>query len=490
MEKNIIILGMSTLPRSDKELRPSSCCWGECNEAKTIEYYSQLEPISRMIEIEHKSLDKIVILATPETRKEVKIIYHGEEMYISAVDFYLLRMNITDSDKVRIIDVNIDEPAKAINESITVIRRFWSDNINDNPKLWIDTQGGFRNMNLIVNAIISLLKGEYKSYSDNSITPSGIYYIKFDRDSEAPYPIQNQTDTYKIFDFVSGINELLRYGRAEQLDDYYKNMEGGSEPEVIKIMKAVAESIQMCDVNGFDKNLAKLRKKIKDIDANPAGNDELLSIFWNTIKEDYGPVLNKNCTGIDIVDWLYRKKFYQQAITYIESKMPKEWVDKGIITYKIDPDVLFKLKDGLRKGYEQDVNIVIGQIAIECFEWNSIAYNDKKKHCIQTRNMNNLNGALKNKYISKADKINVDVKIIKRFKKEEMFGSMTVYIQNKNKYYDTMNMLLLYKLLKNERNNFNHMAEKSPRANQETLGKVIGKFIEYGNKVYGRNAGR
>ena len=42
----------------------------------------------------------------------------------------------------------------------------------------------------------------------------------------------------------------------------------------------------------------------------------------------------------------------------------------------------------------------------------------------------------------------------------------------------------------NERNNFNHMSEKSPRANQETLGKVISKFIEYGNKVYGRNADR
>lgn len=41
MEKNIIVLGMSTLPRSDKELRPSSCCWGECNGAKN---YRILQP--------------------------------------------------------------------------------------------------------------------------------------------------------------------------------------------------------------------------------------------------------------------------------------------------------------------------------------------------------------------------------------------------------------------------------------------------------------
>lgn len=47
-----------------------------------------------------------------------------------------------------------------------------------------------------------------------------------------------------------------------------------------------------------------------------------------------------------------------------------------------------------------------------------------------------------------------------------------------------MDMLLLYKLLKNERNNFNHMSDSSLRADQNTLGQAIRMFIECGRKVY------
>ncbi len=45
-------------------------------------------------------------------------------------------------------------------------------------------------------------------------------------------------------------------------------------------------------------------------------------------------------------------------------------------------------------------------------------------------------------------------------------------------------MILLYKLLKNESNKFNHMFDKNDRADQETLGKVIRLFIECGREVY------
>lgn len=49
---------------------------------------------------------------------------------------------------------------------------------------------------------------------------------------------------------------------------------------------------------------------------------------------------------------------------------------------------------------------------------------------------------------------------------------------------EIMDMLLLYKLLKNERNNFNHMSERKNRADQETLGRVINLFIKVGKEVY------
>lgn len=61
----------------------------------------------------------------------------------------------------------------------------------------------------------------------------------------------------------------------------------------------------------------------------------------------------------------------------------------------------------------------------------------------------------------------------------------TISIKNGTNADTVMDMILLYKLLKNERNKFNHMSDKNDRADQLLLGKVIRLFIECGREVYG-----
>ena len=53
--------------------------------------------------------------------------------------------------------------------------------------------------------------------------------------------------------------------------------------------------------------------------------------------------------------------------------------------------------------------------------------------------------------------------------------------ENQNRVID---LLLLYKLLKSERNNFNHMSEDNVRASREKLGGTIRIFIKMGRRVY------
>ena len=207
MGKNLLVLGMSTQPirRDNEEIISNKCCWeslsekagslGECR--KEIEYYSQLEPVSKMIMEREKNLDKIIIFATPETQKKVRFQYQEQDKNESAVDFYLSRMKGVTQDQVLLIDVTDDNSIEAIFKAVEAIRKFWKENKTEDPKLWIDTQGGFRNLNLVINAIISLLKND-------KIVPSGIYSIKYIANSKEPNPIQDQTQTYRIFDFVSG----------------------------------------------------------------------------------------------------------------------------------------------------------------------------------------------------------------------------------------------------------------------------------------------
>lgn len=477
MQKNVVVMAMSTLNDKSGELSQSKFSYeGSGKEAE--EYYSQLEPCSRMILEKEGSLDHIIILATEATKVPRKFICQGEERCISAVDFYLERLEIKDMTKVRIIDLEEDAFTPAINETIDKIRKIWKmeHKKNNQCKLWIDTQGGFRNISLVMNAMMSLLK-------DGGIEVSGIYATKFNSDNKVQM-VTDQTSTYKIFEFVSGINEFTRYGRGEQLVDYYDSV-GATPPNTINTMKKIAESIQMCNMYEFDSELKELRKEVAN---NDVSQPSLINIFWNQIRNDYGPLLTEECTGLDVVEWFYKKKFYQQAITYIEAKLPQEWVDMKLITYEVEDSVCKELQLKLKKTNENKKNTMVTQLAIQFFKWQSIMLMKKKGSEVKVysvdsfRNTKNLKQGRELQYrdANKIDIIQVERKYTKNKKCcIENLGDMKVKLK-KGCEEEIMDMLLLYKLLKNERNNFNHMSERKNRADQETLGRVI----KVGKEVY------
>ena len=171
MSKNVIVLAMSTLAieRETRTIIDSRFVYKESDDIGE-EYFSQMEPISKMILEREGSLDQIIILATERTKKEIEFIYKGKEKKISAVNFYRERMHLEGSDKVKIVDVEENRMVPAIAQTIELIRKAEQEYKKEKMNLWIDTQGGFRNMSMVINAIISLLK-------DNNIEPSGVYSI-------------------------------------------------------------------------------------------------------------------------------------------------------------------------------------------------------------------------------------------------------------------------------------------------------------------------
>lgn len=469
MKKNIIVLSMSTL---GEKVYPCNFVYKE-NDETGEEYYSQLEPISRMILEREGSLDKIIILATESTKKDQEFILDpngkNEKRTCSAIDFYKERMGLKNEEKIKIVDVEEKEFTPAISKVVETIRSLYAEkNSEDELKLWIDTQGGFRNITLVMNAIISLLK------TDN-IEPDGIYSVNFNSKAKLQ-PIIDQTETYKIFQFVSGINEFSRYGRAEQLEDYYDSISPENTPKVIRKMKDITEAIQMCNMIQFENHLKDLRKLVKERDTS---EKNLLNIFWKQIENDYGQLLEESCTGLDIVEWFYKKKFYQQAITYIESKLPQEWVEREIISYKENGNGLNELKELLKKRFEKDANLVVDQIARQYFTWTFIVKEKNGKKVDKFNTRSNLKQARTANYRTLNQLKNVNIMYDK-----VSLGTMNIFIKKGINADTVMDMILLYKLLKNERNKFNHMSDKNDRADQETLGKVIRLFIECGREVY------
>lgn len=559
---NIIVMAMSTLnfkyeedekgnskrilERSYYRNKKGEIKGGEREEEKEIEYYSQMEPACRKILEENPGDYRFLILATKATLKEQTFQCQDEILEISAVDFFLKRMGLkSDKEKKRAVVIRVEEDnfLPAISETINYIRKNW----DEDHRLWINTQGGFRNISLVINAVISLLKLD-------KIEPSGVYYVSYTR-GEKVHDIEDQSGTYKIFQFVSGIQELIRYGRADQLEEYYYDR-GEMVPEEITEMRKIAEAIQMCDMPGFEEHLLKLRELAKNRTADP---EDLLNIFWEQIRADYGVLLEGSYSGLDVVEWLYRKKFYQQAITYVESRIPKEWVevkitdekataaeaaektaiiaaekaaeaakakaeeeklaeeaakaedearkasekavieDEAVAAKESEKRILFfissqklqEVKDLLKKNYEEDENLLLSQFAYECVAWSDIT----TKKGIPVASFEDIDQLRKKGFVKKYKVQKETVGYGIYYKEKDGNFSRGIYDYNmKKERMEVMDVILncdgeeeatrircfvlLYYLLKNERNKYNHMIQDKVRTDQETLGKVLKMFLD------------
>lgn len=109
-------------------------------------------------------------------------------------------------------------------------------------------------------------------------------------------------------------------------------------------------------------SIAESNNNIKSTD------QKLLDIFIENMKEDYGRLLEKNCTDLELLKWCGRKKFYQQALTVIESRIPG-FLEGKIYTFEVEmkdenSNVLSRKKIMKRikpRKWEKDCNYLLEQ---------------------------------------------------------------------------------------------------------------------------------
>lgn len=485
--KNVVILAMSTFPNKLTENRFTYD--GSLVEGG-IPYYSQLEPISKMILLREGSLDHAFILATAATSETKTFILDGEEKVLSPVDFYKERLSLSD-DAVDVIPIDEDEIGPAIRNAVAAIRKYWDSN-EDEKKLWMDTQGGFRDTNLVMNAIISLLRSDNTGSTDTSdfppsIVPQGRYSISFNRDNSIQR-IKDQTSTYRVFDFVSGIKELTTYGRAEQLCDYYNAISTPQRPapEIIDCMKKLAEAIQLCDIKGFEEERKSLSRKWLKWEKKQ--HDPLFSIFEDALRYDYEKLLNKDCSVPDVIEWMWSKKFYQQALTYIESRVPQYWEETKILFFRhLDGPTINEIKS----SYQDEASVQVNGFLRYFYDYKSkrnknardeltVLFRDYVPKNCSVYSTEILQEALRRMH-SDYQKCPLTTKFRVEGKKNGQYCSVE-WKTYAGKIQPLLPTLFLYKLLKNERNKLNHMGGET-RATEAQLHDVITYFVEENRRL-------
>lgn len=304
-----------------------------------------------------------IINADPEKKGVSPLDYFADQIhsYKNGKDIYIRTVfyNYKPVEKGRIVPPGTNGDGHGETQALGEIL----DEIRSHPKaeLFIDVHGGMRPQQEIINSVLSLLKMEGRE-----LRPDHIFSVEFStekdengKDIKDPNGnnvsgfIVNAGESVETLDFVSGMNALINYGRADALKDYMERPGGQhTSEEIMEALNEIATGIQMCSIGQFESGISRLKSSLesyrKENQRNEDGKSEsllyrdYLSLFIDDIEEDYRLLLQYDKPAVtDEIRWCLDKGYYQQMLTIAESRIPAFLHEKGIFSYDIlIPDVL------------------------------------------------------------------------------------------------------------------------------------------------------
>lgn len=373
---NVLLVALSTFagrPDSPTVYRsPNKYVYSEGGHTYEGSYYYQLEPVPKMLakyfsdQPVTDTLDKIILLCSEASRTPKEVQLPDSTLTVSPEEFFRESvkawMNPAIPDEEKFISVKMDEnnPSAGISEVIAQIRELNAKQANRSLgklELYIDNHGGFRGVQLSLEAIISLLRQE-------NIPVKEIYGMNFDGSTGT---ILKQDAEFIMFDFVSGINEFTNYGRIDSLQRYFEMHSGQSETKdvnakiLLNTITKIAESIQTCQITEFKEGLNELSAFYKRRQSQKIDNDSYLRLFIDNIEHDYDELLKPNHSTLDEIEWCLNKGFYQQCLTLIEGRIPQDLRRHKIMNYNDKAENHAK-NDKQGKNFDPNVFLLNGVI--------------------------------------------------------------------------------------------------------------------------------
>ena len=517
----ILLLAMSTFPFDNKL---------EKNEFYTPEdgiiddCRGQLEPISKMMlnEIDVFSTVDFVIVSTTATTKRGYYIEHGEdedrpikvdtngdeEIVSNSPIVY-----IDDSTGKRIIFhiVKVAEvaPLEGLEQTVDTIREIYSEENKEDISLWLDIHGGYRDVNVMMAALLSLLKNE-------GINHDKIYSARFS-DKNVIFEAKEMFD---MFDFVTGMNDFFNFGSASVLKTI-RDYETQDSKKLRNILELISHGTQFSAPYLYIDGIKALIGYMKD---NRLNNNRVrekehkLDIFEQNIFNDFGEDFKKfmemdpesedfeNELIVAIIERCVDKKLYQQALTFIETLMPKFFNKKKYFYYdEKENGEIEKRKDPFMHKDNENFIFDLNLPQFYFKELNDIKDKEEKKtrrsedasvkeviECIvrKTKSDNIVlqNYRIGDRYLSAAIFKNAQINKKNKYvyvydKSDDDLGNImiNVYsgISDQEKKQKLGSLFLLHKAIKECRNMFNHgSSNKSERPAIDDIEKAMKIYLK------------
>lgn len=283
-----------------------------------------------------------IICITSEKAKE------SFSNYKNMVFSYCSELKIP-NPKINEIDFREGNLSESLNDVIK--------NINKEDIVYIDTTGGFRNINYMIMMLIRFL--EYTGIKCEEVIYSN-HDIK---------KIENVTDLYNTINLINSVQIFTSFGNSSALNKYFSKSENEKIKNLIDVMDKFSEMITLCKSDEIEKVMLELNENINGINEDASYSNESELLFYNimdTIKEKFQLDKNLKINYTHIIRWCLDNNLIQQAITFYVEKIPSILIERTIVNFSdniissYNPDSIYNKNYQL--FYEKFMNISNGNL--------------------------------------------------------------------------------------------------------------------------------
>ena len=239
-------------------------------------------------------------------------------------------------------------PAQNVAQIINVINSIEAESIN----IYMDMQGLASTEGYTILAVLSMLSDDVNSRVHIREIITSHY-----RAGQFAGVIDNkEMKRYDINRLVSGMDAFIRYGKVDEVKNYWKsrNIENKHIDSLLAAMRRVDDGISLCNISDLETGISYLKYVFQHTPKEdlPEVESNIFRILEDTIRKDYGKLLEEeNLDELELVRWAMRKGFYQQSLTIIESRIPRDLVESGMFYYAASEDSKQKMLEEINKIY-------------------------------------------------------------------------------------------------------------------------------------------
>lgn len=274
--------------------------------------------------------------------EEIPDFQSRRRTYIDWVKNYLY-MNLKDTSKMEILPGNENASVRFVPTTVTEDGMLPIDSIlrivnsvaaeQDVVNIYIALSNDDMTDNFLILSILDILDTMYgKSVTVmNVLTTSDAHF-------QLAGMVRNDTEAYGITSLVAATKTFLKYGKVDMIVDCWESSLSKNDQveKMIYAMRRIDTGLSLCNISDIERGIQDLKDLFNggfDL-SNSDYYSKIFMLMAEGIRKDYGNLLAEGPTNfIDLVKWAYSKGFYQQCLTIIEARTPRQMISMGMYYY-------------------------------------------------------------------------------------------------------------------------------------------------------------